>query len=151
DEGQSVAASVVLARILRGPPRPLAELARDAAAELVAIAERAMAPRPEERYASMRALAEDLRAHLDGRVVRAHRTGALVELQKWIARNRLAAAGIAATLVSIVAGALWSAQLEARNRREMDLASDYYRARVVSESADELWPAAPATVPALED
>jgi formylglycine-generating enzyme required for sulfatase activity/serine/threonine protein kinase len=151
EEGEAAATPVVLARILRGPPRPLRELAPDAPAGLVAIVERAMAPRPEERYASMRALADDLRAYLEGRVVRAHRTGVLVELQKWIARNRLAAAGLAATLVSIVAGLLWSLRLQAENRRETDLASDYYRARVVSESADELWPAVPATIPAIED
>jgi formylglycine-generating enzyme required for sulfatase activity len=151
EEGAAATAPMVLARILRGPPRPLRELAPDAPAELVAIAERAMAPRPEERYASMRALADDLRAYLEGRVVRAHRTGALVELQKWVARNRLAAAGLSATLVSIVGGLAWSLRLEARNRHEMDLASDYYRARVVSESEDELWPAVPATIPAFED
>ena len=144
-------ASVVLARILRGPPRPLRELAPDAPAELVAIAERAMAPRPEQRYHDMRSLADDLRAYLEGRVVRAHRTGALAELAKWIARNRLAAAGIAATLVAVLGGLALNLWREARSRHELDLASDYYRARVVVESADELWPAAPATIPAIED
>jgi len=149
--GEEVSAAAVLARILAGPPRSLHELAPDAPAELIAIAEHAMAPRPEQRYAGMRALAEDLRAYLEGRVVRAHRTGAIAELVKWVARNRLAAAGLSAALLAVVAGLLWSRQLEADNRRELDLASDYYRARVIAESADELRPAAPATIPALED
>lgn len=47
---------------------------------------------PPRRYWSMQELAEDLRAYTEGRVVRAHRTGAFVELRKWIGRNRLAGA-----------------------------------------------------------
>ena len=144
-------AALVLARILAGPPEPLRALAPKAPPELVAIAERAMAPRPDERYADMRALADDLRAYLEGRVVRAHRTGALAELRKWVARNRLAAAGLACALLAVVGGLLWSRQVETRGRREVDLASDYFRARVLRDSADELWPASPATLPALDD
>ena len=144
-------AHVVLARIVAGPPARLASLAPRAPAELVSIAERAMARRPEERYADMRALAGDLRAYLEGRVVRAHRTGALAELRKWIGRNRMAAAGIALALVAVVGGLAWSRQAEVRSRSEIDLASDYFRARVLRDSADELWPAAPATLPALDD
>jgi formylglycine-generating enzyme required for sulfatase activity/serine/threonine protein kinase len=150
-EGSHDSAAVVLAHILHGPPTPLRALAPKAPPELVAIAERAMARRPEDRYGDMRALADDLRAYSEGRVVRAHRTGALAELRKWIARNRLAASGIALALLAIVGGLLWSREIESQSRREIDLASDYFRARVLSDSADELWPAAPATIPALED
>jgi formylglycine-generating enzyme required for sulfatase activity/serine/threonine protein kinase len=148
--GVSVAASAVLLRVLQGPPEPLRRLAPRAPAELVAITERAMARRADDRYHDLRALAEDLRAYLEGRVVRAHRTGALAELRKWIARNRLAAAGLAGALFAVVAGLAWSRQLEATSKRELDLASDYFRARVARDSADELWPAAPANISALE-
>jgi len=151
EDGESATAPVVLARILRGPPRALHELAREAPAELVAIAERAMASDPARRYASMRALADDLGAYLEGRVVRAHRTGAVAELEKWVARNRLAAAALAATGLSIVAGLAWSRRIEATGRHELDLGADYYRARVVAESASEPWPAVPASLPAFED
>ncbi|HEX6883516.1 MAG TPA: bifunctional serine/threonine-protein kinase/formylglycine-generating enzyme family protein [Planctomycetota bacterium] len=151
EQGESATASVVLARILRGPPRPLRQLAPEAPAELVAIAERAMAAEPAGRYTSMRALADDLGAYLEGRVVRAHRTGAVAELQKWVARNRLAAAALGATVLAIVAGLAWSRRIEATSRHELDLGADYYRARVVSESAAEPWPATPAQVPVFED
>jgi serine/threonine protein kinase len=78
----------VLTRVLQGPPQPLHEIAPSAPAELVAICERAMARAIEARYASMEDLAEDLRAWLEGRVVKAYETGALAELRKWIQRNR---------------------------------------------------------------
>lgn len=144
-------AQVVLARILAGPPRPLRELAPKAPPELIAITERAMAPSAQDRYADLRTMAEDLRAYLEGRVVRAYRTGALAELKKWIGRNRLAASGIAVALLAILGGLLWSRQAEIASSREIDLASDYFRARVVRDSVDELWPAAPASIPRLED
>ena len=87
--------------VLAGPPEPLARCAPRAPEELVAIAERAMARAPERRYESMLALATDLNAWLEGRVVRAHRTGAWAELVKWIGRNRGAAAAIVAVVVGL--------------------------------------------------
>ncbi len=144
-------AQAVLQRILAGPPRSLRGLAPKAPPELIAISERAMAREARDRYADLRTLAQDLRAYLEGRVVRAYRTGALAELKKWIARNRLAASGIAIALLAILGGLAWSRQIEVESRREIDLASDYFRARVVRDSADELWPAAPASIPRLED
>jgi WD40 repeat protein len=81
---------------LRAEPEPLARAAPGASEELVAICEKAMAPRPERRYADAHELARDLEAWLEGRVVRAHRTGAWAELSKWVGRNRGAAAAVAA-------------------------------------------------------
>src|SRR5690606_16522974 len=92
-----------------------------------------------------------LGAYLEGRVVRAHRTGAWVELRKWIRRNKLASTGIALAIVAVLGGALWSREIEREGRRELDLAADYFRARVVRDSVDELWPMLPEAVPALED
>lgn len=84
-------------------PSPLGRLARSAPAELVAIAERAMDREPARRYRSMGEMAEDLRAFLEGRVVRAHRTGAWVELRKWIQRNRSFAAAILILFLALTA------------------------------------------------
>ena len=102
--GETAAAAEVLARVLEGPPRPLEQLAGDAPAELVAICDKAMAPAPEQRYPDMLALAEDLRAFLEGRVVQAFERGALAEGRKWVRRNRALAAALAAAVVILALG-----------------------------------------------
>ena len=53
-----------------------------------------MARRPEDRYSSAVELAEDVQRYLDGRVVLAHKTGAIIELRKWVQRNRMVAATV---------------------------------------------------------
>ena len=45
-----------------------------------------MARAIEDRYPNMEALAVDLRAYLEGRVVQAYEHGAWAELRKWISR-----------------------------------------------------------------
>jgi WD40 repeat protein/serine/threonine protein kinase len=78
-----------------GTPRPIRELAPGIAPELEAIVERAMAREREQRYADMQALAKDLRAFLENRVVAAYRTGPAAELRQWVRRNRGFAGAIA--------------------------------------------------------
>lgn len=86
--GVKVPAHTVLSWVLDGPPTPLKDAARDGEAELISICERAMARQPADRYPDMEALATDLRAFLEGRVVRAHAVGAGAELRKWVQRNQ---------------------------------------------------------------
>ena len=90
--------------VLQGPPRRIEDLAPEAPAELVAICEKAMQREKSARYANMLALAEDLRAFLEGRVVRAFETGAVAEARKWVSRNRPLAAALAGGVVALVAG-----------------------------------------------
>ncbi len=92
-------------QVRSGPPEPLRKAAPGAPFELIAIAEKAMARDPNARYPDMRALADDLRAWLEGRVVGAHRTGVLAEVRKWVLRNRMLAAASLLVLASLVAGA----------------------------------------------
>ena len=84
-------------------PTSLGILAPEAPPELRAIAEMAMQRDPAERYPSMREMADDLRAWLEGRVVQAHQTGLAAEMVKWAGRHRLAASLLAALLVFGVA------------------------------------------------
>ena len=105
--GSKPSPHTVLAQVVGGPPTPVHELAPQLPAELVAICEKAMAREPGERYAGMLALAEDLRAYLENRVVQAYRTGALVEMKKWVQRNKGLAASVAASslvLIGVLAG-----------------------------------------------
>lgn len=115
----------VLARIALGSPEPIARVATGAASELVAICERAMARDPEDRYADMNALAADLRAYQEDRVVRAHQTGPVAEFVKWTRRNR-AVAVLAALMLITLLGAITAFALiqNAHARREGDLALD---------------------------
>jgi len=85
--------------VQQGPPTAVATLSAGAPPEVVAICEKAMAREVEERYPDTGALSEDLRAFLEDRVVKAHRTGAVAELSKWVRRNR----GVAALSMSVFA------------------------------------------------
>jgi len=151
----------LLNEIVAGPPPPVARLGHDVPPELEAICERAMAREPSQRYASMLELAADLRAYLENRVVRAHRTGPVVELRKWIERNQLLAGALGLLFVSLAAGlvtgfvlyrqseanaALASAkatEAEARAEQVLDL-STMVELDELFERARALWPAVPA-------
>ena len=97
-------AEVVLHRVRTNPVPAISKLAPEAPVELVSIAEKAMERDASARYPSMQALADDLRAFLEGRVVRAYETGALAELRKWVRRNRPLAAALAAGLAIAFVG-----------------------------------------------
>ena len=65
----------------------------------------------------MQALGGDLSAYLEGRVVRAHETGALAEFRKWIRRNRAVAVASAAAAVLALAGLGSTALVQAAGKR----------------------------------
>ena len=109
-------------RVQTGPPDPIAERAQDAPGELVAICEKAMAREASERYPDMGALAEDLRAFLERRVVAAYRTGAHVELRKWVERNPALAGSLAAGVLTLAAGLVASLVLKAQSDRNAVMA-----------------------------
>jgi len=123
-------AGTILERVIAGPPKPLETLAPEAPAELVAICEKAMERDPSRRYPDMLAVAEDLRAFLEGRVVGAFETGALAEARKWIRRNTPLAASLAASVLALAGGlaaslvfaraASASAELAEVRRKESD-------------------------------
>ncbi len=115
--GERAAGYAVYRMLLEGPPTPLERAGVPMPPELVAICEKAMARDPAARYADMQEMARDVRAFLEDRVVRAHRTGARVELTKWVRRNRGAAAGLATALLALLlAGALYAWQERRRSR-----------------------------------
>ena len=117
-----------------------------------------MARDPALRYANMPEMAADLRAYLEGRVVRAHRTGALAELTKWVRRNRALAATLIVSIAVITIGtslaalvlsnkneALGAARDDARDYAERLLGlADAKRLELLVQRADALWPPVPA-------
>ncbi|WP_445371739.1 serine/threonine protein kinase [Methylomonas sp. HW2-6] len=92
-----------------------------APAELIAICNKALSKRQSLRFKDAGALAEELRAFRDGRLVNtyAYTRGEL--LRRFIARNKLALSASAAVLVSILAGAglAFKFGLEAHQARQV--------------------------------
>lgn len=118
---------VVLERILQGGPRAIRGHRPQVALELVAICERAMAWDAADRYPSMEALAEDLRAFQEGRVVLAHEVGAWAEARKWVQRNKPLAASLAAALVLLVGGLATALVLREQALDNLELAQENER------------------------
>ena len=149
EPGRRQSPHAVLARVLAGPPAPVAALAPDVPPELVAVCEKAMAREREDRYPSVEAFARDLRAYTEGRVVSAHRTGALVELRKWVGRNRAVAGVSAGLLVALVVVAVVSTVLFVNERelRRSVVRVDRVTLTGLQLEADRLWPALPARIP----
>ncbi|MBX3744028.1 MAG: protein kinase [Verrucomicrobiae bacterium] len=117
--GQARTPKAVIEAVRSGPPDPLGVAARHQPAELLAICSKAMNRKAPARYPSATELAEDLQAWIEGRVVRAHRTGALAELKAWILRNRLAAFSQAAAAMVIVGILLAVAAHQHRTNRQL--------------------------------
>ncbi len=142
---------VVIEAVKRGPPEALARAAPDAPMELVSICDKAMSRDPAARYADVSQLSDDLRAFLAGRVVRAHRTGAVESVVKWCRRNRALSSTIAIATLALVAGAaLWSWQ-RGHDAAEILRLADVARLQELERRAADLGPASPASQPAFED
>ncbi len=110
-----------------------------------------MARSKANRYPSALEMAEDLQAYLDNRVVRAYQTGAVAELRKWVVRNKGLAIAAATAVVLAVFGLLAVVAVEIRASHEQLLQSDIdVHYGLVEQAKNELWPAFPAQIPALE-
>lgn len=100
--------------------RNAAALRRVLAGDLSAIVRKAVARRPQDRYGSVQALADDLRRWCDQRPLAADPGDWRSRAQKWRRRNPAATGLIAALLLSvgIGLGALWWQQQRSRNETE---------------------------------
>ncbi len=104
EESTPPSARAIVAMVMHGPPSALHTIVDDVPVELAAICEKAMARKIVERYPSMTELADDLRAYVEQRVVKAYETGALAELKKWVVRNKALAAAAALAVLATAAG-----------------------------------------------
>ncbi len=147
----------ILEAIRRGPPRPVRELVDNADPELVAICERAMQRIAATRYRDMRAFADDLRAFLEHRIVRAHGGGVATAVRKWIRRNRALAATAAIALLTLCTLGAWFVERLASARDAVASSlRDVLDLAVVEQIADlrrradtQLWPLEPGRAPAI--
>ena len=93
----------LLEHITLYPPTDLEQLMPDVPPDLLAIVRRAMAPDPGSRYPDARALTDDLRRFLAGRLVAAHTYRFSDVLRRWARRHR--AALLVAALGLVILGA----------------------------------------------
>ena len=87
----------------------------------------AMRKEPERRYASVDRLADDIRRHLEGLPVLAHRDTLRYRTQKYIQRNKIAVAAAAVVFLTLVAGIIVTAVqaqrvVQERNRARKEAA-----------------------------
>jgi WD40 repeat protein/serine/threonine protein kinase len=135
----------LLATIAGEPPRALEKLAPAISDELSAIVSKAMARRPDDRYRTAKALADDLERFQTGQIVAAHTYSASQLLRRFWRRNRSALSMAAAALglvALVVVGAFVKidgqrrfAQEKQREAQEASLAAE--AARKTAESAEQ--------------
>ncbi len=101
------------------PPETRQRLAGLLRGDLDAIVAQALRKEPERRYASVEQLADDVRRHLAGRVVRAQKDTFAYRTGKFLRRNRLGVAAGAAVGLSLAAGmaaTVWQARVARAER-----------------------------------
>ncbi len=103
---RSLSTLEAIQRIQREAPVPLGRLNPTCGGDLSLIVDKALAKLPDDRYASVQAFADDLRAFLQNRPIRARGSARLYALRKFIRRNRLAVALTGAVLLATVAGGI---------------------------------------------
>ncbi|HSG49503.1 MAG TPA: serine/threonine-protein kinase, partial [Longimicrobiales bacterium] len=110
---------------LEEPPRrpgSVAPTGQKISRELDAVVLKALAPRPEDRYGSAAALAEDLRRFREGRPVRARTPGVLYSTWKFVGRHRVSVGAAAVVVLSLAAGAWYTVEQSRRVAAERDKA-----------------------------
>ena len=104
------------------PPR-LRKLNRAVPADFETIVHKAIAREPGQRYASAKALAEDLNRFIEGRPIQARRVSRLERTWRWCKRNPWPASLSAALLLALVSGTIVSSILAARASRQARIAN----------------------------
>ncbi|CAN5133582.1 hypothetical protein BH11MYX1_BH11MYX1_36870 [soil metagenome] len=92
----------ILAKVINEEPPPLAKRAAGVPTDLVTIVEKAMARRPEDRYANATELAVDLKRFLGGQLVGAHRYSGPQLVWRWMRKHRGAVVTAAVATVAVV-------------------------------------------------
>lgn len=113
------------AQILGRTPK---QLRHDLAGDLDAILGKGLQPHPEERYASVAALAADLGRHQRNEPIEARHITTPMRVAKFLRRNRLSAAFsglLAASLVAGVAGVAWQGQRAQAQARRAEAVKDF--------------------------
>ncbi len=117
-------------------------LARRLRGDLDTIVLKALSKEPSRRYASAEAMAEDVRRHLAGHPVQAHRDTMAYVVAKFVRRHKVGVAAAAVVTLSLLLGLIgttWQAAVAARERDRARLETE--RAEKVKEFLVDLFKA----------
>ena len=109
----------LLKQIAFEEPVPLSRIDRDIPAELETIVHKAMSKDMDQRYASAQDLADDLRAHLDNRPIKAKPPTVSEIIGKWTRRNPALTWSAVVTLTLVTMTLLASTLVVARKERQV--------------------------------
>jgi WD40 repeat protein/tRNA A-37 threonylcarbamoyl transferase component Bud32 len=126
--------AMLLHQVLTEEPRPPRRLNDRIPRDLETICLKALAKAPARRYPTARALADDLRRHLDGQPVQARPAGRLEKTWRWCRRNP-ATAGLAVALVALLLAAAVGTVLAVTADRIADARDEAVEARGRAEEA----------------
>ncbi|HZO16450.1 MAG TPA: serine/threonine-protein kinase, partial [Polyangiaceae bacterium] len=124
----------VLARVLRGPPTPLAELEPALPRDLLALVAKAMARAPIDRYPSAREMAKELEAFVAGGLVAAYHYSLPERAWRFIKRNRAVVATVVLALGALIGLGAWSFARIAEQRDRAEHERERAERSAVSES-----------------
>lgn len=96
--------------------------------DLDTIVLQALKKRPEERYATVHALLDDIERHLDHRPVQARPDGSWYRISKFAARHKFGVAATATVLAALVAGAgvaMWQSHVAVQQKRRAEAVKDF--------------------------
>lgn len=108
-----------LVKVVSDEPRPLRELDGRVPADLETIVSTCLEKDPQRRYASARALAEDLQHYLDGEPIAARPASRVYRLGKYMRKHRAltAVVGVAVAIVLTLSAALVGQHFHARRQQ----------------------------------
>lgn len=112
----------VVASVLAEPPVPLVERAPGIPSDLLTIVAKAMARRPEDRYATAGELARDLRRFQSGQLVGAHRYSTTQLVRRWLHTHRTAVSVAALAVVALAIGGIVSVRRIVLEQRASEVA-----------------------------
>ncbi|MEO1230037.1 MAG: serine/threonine-protein kinase [Myxococcota bacterium] len=98
--------SEVIEQVRRGSPPKVRSRAPEVPPDLAAIADRALAYAPKDRYPSAAEMAHDVEAYLAGKQVGSYAYGSAELLRRFFQRNRAASIAAGLLLLSLVAGSI---------------------------------------------
>jgi tetratricopeptide (TPR) repeat protein len=139
---QGGSAELLLSRQRRGDFPPPRQVTPSVPAALEAVCLKAMALRPEDRYASARDLAADVGRWLGDEPITAYREPLAARLRRWGRRHRALMSGLAALLVTLTAAlgvglALVNAEREKTRRALADKEVEAVKAREAADRAEK--------------
>jgi serine/threonine protein kinase/formylglycine-generating enzyme required for sulfatase activity len=117
--------TVVVRQVERGAIKAPRSVDATIPQPLEAICRKAMALKPEDRYASARAVANDVERWLDDLPVSAYPDPLIVRTRRWLQKHRTAAAAAFSAMVVTLAGlGIWAWSLQAAERGDQQRATE---------------------------